>query len=66
MRAAFRLGGKAGRAKLEQYAKWLEREWPSAAASLREGLDELFTIDSLDLPASMKRRLGTTNIIDIS
>ena len=30
--------------KVEQYAAWLEREWPSAAASLREGLAELFTV----------------------
>lgn len=26
---------KEGMAKLEQYATWLERDWPSAAASLR-------------------------------
>ena len=28
---------------------WLERQWPDAAGSLREGLDEFFTIDDLDL-----------------
>ena len=66
MRAAFRLGGKKGKEQLEQYARWLERQWPDAAGSLREGLDELFTIDDLDLPRSLKRCLGTTNIIDNS
>ena len=66
LRAAFKLGGKQGRRKLEQYAGWLEKDWPSAAASLREGLDELFTIDDLDLPPMLKRCLGTTNIIDNS
>ena len=66
LRAAFKLGGKEGRKKLEQYAGWLEKDWPSAAASLREGLDELFTIDDLDLPPMLKRCLGTTNIIDNS
>ena len=38
LKAAFKLDAKEGTAKLEQYATWLEREWPSAAASLREGL----------------------------
>lgn len=66
LRAAFKLGGKQGRKKLEQYAGWLEKQWPSAAASLREGLDELFTIDELDLPPQLKRCLGTTNVIDNS
>lgn len=66
LRAAFKLGGKEGRKKLEQYAGWLEKDWPSASASLREGLDELFTIDDLDLPPQLKRCLGTTNIIDNS
>lgn len=66
LRAAFKLGGKEGRGKLEQYAGWLEKDWPSAAASLREGLDELFTIDELDLPPQLKRCLGTTNVIDNS
>ena len=50
--------------KVEQYAAWLEREWPSAAASLREGLAELFTVNRLGLPAALRRCLTTTNIID--
>jgi putative transposase len=62
--AAFKLDIKEGTAKIEQYATWLEREWPSAAGSLREGLDELFTINRLGLPSELRRCLGTTNIID--
>ena len=59
-------GRRRGIRKLEQYASWLEREWPSAAASLREGLPELFTVNRLGLPQSLRRCLTTTNIIDSS
>ena len=52
--------------KLEQYASWLQREWPSAAASPREGLSELFTVNRLGLPKALRRCLTTTNIIDSS
>ena len=41
MRAAFKLDSDDGQRKLEQLASWLERENPSAAGSLREGLREL-------------------------
>jgi len=64
MRAAFKLEAGEGIAKLEQYASWLEREWPGAAASLREGLEELFTVNRLGLTRSLRRCLGTTNLID--
>lgn len=66
LKAAFKLEADAGIAKIEQYASWLEREWPSAAASLREGLPELFTINRLGLPSRLRRCLGTTNVIDNS
>jgi transposase-like protein len=64
LRAAWKLDSKEGRRKLEQYAKWLERQWPSAAGSLREGLAEMFTINRLNLPGSLRRCLATTNLID--
>lgn len=64
MRAAFKLDAREGMKKLEQHAAWLERSHPSAAASLREGLEELFTINRLDLSPSLRRCLGTTNIIE--
>jgi transposase-like protein len=63
-KAAFKLDAKEGKAKLEQYASWLERDWPGAAASLKEGLDEMFTINGLGLPSELRRCLGTTNLID--
>jgi transposase-like protein len=64
LKAAFKLDAKEGMAQIEQYATWLEREHPDAAASLREGLDELFTINRLGLPSKLRRCLGTTNLID--
>jgi putative transposase len=64
LRAAFKLDAKDGMAQLQKYATWLERDWPSAANSLREGLDELFTINRLGLPSELRRCLGTTNLID--
>jgi putative transposase len=64
MRAAFRLPAKEGMARLEKQAEWLEREYPSAAASLREGLAEMFTVAKLDLSASLARCLVSTNVIE--
>ena len=40
--AAWKLEADEGMRKLGQYTSWPEREWPSAAASLREGLSEMF------------------------
>jgi putative transposase len=64
MRGAFRLPAKEGMARLEKQAAWLEREYPSAASSLREGLEEMFTVNRLGLPPSLARCLVTTNIIE--
>ena len=64
MRAAFRLAPQEGIAKLKQQASWLEREYPDAAGSLREGLEELFTINRRGLSPSRCRALGSTNIIE--
>lgn len=64
LKAAFKLDAKEGTAQIEKYATWLERDWPSAAGSLREGLDEMFTINRLGLPSELRRCLGTTNLID--
>jgi putative transposase len=64
MRAAFRLPAKEGMARLEKQAEWLEREYPSAAASLREGLSEMFTVNTLGLASSLSRCLVSTNVIE--
>ena len=64
LKAAFKLDAKDGMAQLEKYATWLERDWPSAANSLREVLEEMFTINRLGLSSELGRCLGTTNLID--
>jgi transposase-like protein len=45
-------------------ANQLEREHPSAAASLREGLDETLTVARMALPEWLERTLATTNTIE--
>ena len=66
LKAAFKLSAEEGEWKLEQYATSLEWEWRSGASSLREGLSELFTINRLGSPSSLRRCLGRTNLIDNS
>ena len=58
--------GDAIRAKrmLEALARQLERKHPSAAASLREGLDETLTVMRLGLHERLARTLSTTNPIE--
>jgi hypothetical protein len=48
----------------KEYATWLERDGPGAAGLLREGPDEMFTINRLSSPSEMRQCLGTTNLID--
>ena len=51
--------------KLMQLASWLESNGEdSAAASLREGLDETLTVMRLNLPATLRRTFATTNAIE--
>ena len=64
MKAAYRLDADEGMGKLKQQARWLETEYPSAARSLLEGLEETFTINRLGLPPALRRCLGTTNIVE--
>ncbi len=64
MRAAFKLSEEDGMKRLETLASWFDREYPGAAASLREGLSEMFTINRLGLPPTLRRSLATTNIIE--
>jgi len=64
LRAAFRLSVTEGMARLEKQAQWLEREHPDAAASLREGLEEMFTVNRLGLSPALMRCLSSTNIIE--
>ncbi len=64
MKAAFRLEADAGMTQLEKQAQWLDTQHPDAAASLREGLAETFTVNRLGLSASLRRCLCTTNVIE--
>jgi transposase-like protein len=51
--------------KLMQLASWLESNGEdSAAASLREGLDETLTVLKLGLPKTLTRSFSTTNAIE--
>jgi len=65
LRAAFKMEDHVkAMGKIKELAGELEDEWPSASGSLREGLDELFTVNRLGLPSSLRRSLATTNIIE--
>ena len=64
MRAAWKLDASGGMARMKKLAEWIERDYPAAAASLREGLEECFTINRLDVPSSLHRCLASTNVIE--
>ena len=64
MRASYKLEAKEGMARLRQLADWLEQESPAAANSLREGLEECFTINRLGISPSLHRCLATTKVIE--
>lgn len=51
-------------AALLALAKELDRTHPSAAASLREGLDETLTVLRLNVPPTLARTLRSTNCIE--
>ena len=53
-----------GRAACEALAKQLERDHPDAAASLREGLDEMFTVARLGITGRLRQSLTNTNCIE--
>jgi putative transposase len=64
MKAAFKLEADKGIAKLKKLSEWMSGEYPSAAGSLLEGLEEMFTINRLGLPKSLRRCLSSTNVIE--
>jgi putative transposase len=55
---------KRARRLLENLARRLEGDYPGAAASLREGLEETLTVMRLDLPETLERVLSSTNLIE--
>ena len=65
MRAAWKVKtAEEGEKRLEQLARFLEREHESAARSLREGLQEMFTLQRLQIPECLHKCLATTNVIE--
>jgi putative transposase len=65
MRDAFPSASQAtAKKRLQQFASALDEDYPDAAGSLREGLDELFTLKDLRLPQWLERTLSTTNPIE--
>lgn len=65
MRAAYKCTKiETAKRLLNNLARALQKKHPSAAASLREGLDETLTVTGLALPASLTRSLSTTNAIE--
>ena len=64
MKASWKLDAKEGMMWLKRQAQWLETECPSAAGSLLEGVEEMFTLNHLGLPLTLTRCLATTNITE--
>ncbi len=55
---------KAARRLLQDLARRLDTDYPSAAASVREGLDETLTVIGLRLSERLQRSLATTNAVE--
>jgi putative transposase len=64
MKAAYKLPAEKGLARIKTQAAWLAKDYPDAAASLLEGLEETFTVNELGLTPALMRCLSTTNIIE--
>ena len=54
----------AGLGAAQELAKAMEDRWPDAAASLREGLEEMFTVRRMGLSDALARTLTNTNAIE--
>jgi len=64
MKQAFKLDAPRGKQRLRELAKDLKAQHPDAAASVLEGLDEMFTITELGITGELARCLATTNVIE--
>jgi putative transposase len=65
MTTAYRCGHfERAKRMLLALAQQLDKKYPSAAASLREGLDETLTVLRFALPSGLERTLATTNAIE--
>jgi len=65
MRAAWALtDAELARQRLELLASELDRSWPDAAGSLREGMEETLTLTRLGITGNLARTLSSTNPIE--
>jgi len=65
MKAAYRSKSKSmAKKKLLKLKDHLDNNYPDAAASLREGLDETLSIKDIGLPDALERTLSTTNMLE--
>jgi transposase-like protein len=65
LKEAFRAASSTtAKSRLEALAGRLAADYPSAAESIREGLDELFTVKDLGVPEDLVRAFSTTNAIE--
>jgi putative transposase len=55
---------KRARRMVENLIRRLSQDHPGAAASLKEGLDELLTVKALGVDEKLERMLSTTNVIE--
>jgi transposase-like protein len=53
-----------GLRQVKDLARQLEARWPDAAASLREGLDDMFSVRRLGVSDRLARSLTNTNMIE--
>ena len=64
LKAAWKLEPEEGMARLRQLARMYEDAYPAASASILEGLKEMFTVNRLGLPGSLRKCLVSTNVIE--
>ena len=55
---------QGGRRLLQDLARRVDVDYPSAAASIREGLDETLTVVEWQLSERLRRSLATTNAVE--
>jgi transposase-like protein len=54
----------AGLRQAQELARQLETRWPDAAASLHEGLDDMFAVRKLGVTGRLAKSLTNTNVIE--
>lgn len=64
MKQAFKLDAIRGKQRLRELARNLQAQHPDAAASILEGINEMFTITELGITGELARCLATTNVIE--